>query len=40
MCSVLKNYLVDFNEMCICYRGGYVELTYQFSSDSKFSQKL
>ena len=35
----LENYLADFNETYTHYRGGYVKLTYQFSSNSKFLQK-
>ena len=36
---ILNNHLVDLNETYTHYKGGYVELTYQFSRDSKFSQK-
>ena len=34
---VLEKYLADLNETYTHYRSGYVELPYQFSSESKFS---
>ena len=35
--TLCENYSADFNEIYTRYRGVYVELTYQFSSDSIFS---
>ena len=36
---LLGNYPADLNETYTCYKGGYVELIYQFLSNLKFSQK-
>ena len=33
---ILWNYLSNFNKTYTCYKGQYVELIYQFSSNSKF----
>ena len=36
---ILNNYLVDLSETYTHYKGGFVELVYQISSDFIFLQK-